>query len=321
MNILVWHHHGSWMTNFVRGRHTYVVPVVGDRGVDGRGRAMTWNWPDRVVERTPDELSETPIDVVIVQSPRELELAGQWLGGRRPGPDVPLVWLEHNAPQGRINEMCHPARDRDDVTIVHVTHTNALFWDTGRTRVEVIEHGVADPGYMYSGEVEASGVVINEPVRRCRVTGTDLLPRFGAAGSVELYGMGTERLHAALGRPSWLRAHGDVPQHAMHRSLAGCRCYVHPFRWTSLGLSLVEAMLLGLPVVALATTEVPAVVPPSAGVVSHDVDALVTAARRFQRDPVAAADVGRAGRAHALERFSLERFLSDWDQLLEVMCR
>ena len=41
------------------------------------------------------------------------------------------------------------------------------------------------------------------------------------------------------------------------------RCYVHPFRWTSLGLSLIEAMHLGMPVVALATTEVPDAVPPA----------------------------------------------------------
>ena len=46
-------------------------------------------------------------------------------------------------------------------------------------------------------------------------------------------------------------------------------------RWTSLGLSLLEAMQLGMPVVALATTEATVAVPPEAGVVSNDVhDAL-----------------------------------------------
>ena len=39
--------------------------------------------------------------------------------------------------------------------------------------------------------------------------------------------------------------------------MARRRLYLHPVRWTSLGLSLLEAMHLGMPVVALATTEVP----------------------------------------------------------------
>ena len=58
MRILIWHVHGSWLTAFVQGEHTYVVPVVEGRGPDGRGRARTWDWPASVVERAPDELRE-----------------------------------------------------------------------------------------------------------------------------------------------------------------------------------------------------------------------------------------------------------------------
>lgn len=28
MNILIWHVHGSWLTSFVQGPHTYLVPVT-----------------------------------------------------------------------------------------------------------------------------------------------------------------------------------------------------------------------------------------------------------------------------------------------------
>ena len=47
----------------------------------------------------------------------------------------------------------------------------------------------------------------------------------------------------------------------MHAALARRRVYVHPFRWTSLGLALIEAMHLGMPVVAVATTEAVEAVP------------------------------------------------------------
>jgi hypothetical protein len=317
MKILIWHVHGSWTTAFVQGDHTYLVPCVEGRGADGRGRARTWDWPANVLEVTPEQLRDEPVDVVVLQRPRDLELCDSWLGGRRVGTDVPAVWLEHNAPQGSINDLWHPAADRADLTLVHVTNTNALFWDSGTTRTMVIEHGIIDPGHIYSGEVDAAGVVVNEPVRRARVTGTDLLPRFGAVAPLDVFGMGVAELPAALGWPEWLGIHDDVPQDKLHELLAQRRCYVHPFRWTSLGLSLVEAMALGMPVVALATTDVPDAVPRSCGVVSNDVGALTAAVRRLVADRSFADDLGRSARAHALDRYGLERFLTDWDRLLE----
>jgi glycosyltransferase involved in cell wall biosynthesis len=321
VNILIWHVHGSWMTNFVQGAHRYLVPVVPDRGPDGRGRAATWDWPDSVIELSPDELADAAVDVVVVQSARELELAEAWLGGRRPGTDVPLVWLEHNAPQGRINEMRHPALDRRDVNVVHVTATNALFWDTGRAPVTVIEHGVVDPGPRWTGELVASAVVINEPLRRARVTGTDLLEWFGVTSRIDLFGIGAEEWASAVGHPDWLRASDSIDQAQLHDVLPTRRCYLHPFRWTSLGLSLVEAMLLGMPVVALATTAVPDSVPATCGIVSNDLCRLRDGVGRLHADHEWAAELGRAARAHALDRFSLDRFLAEWDRLLEVTCR
>src|SRR3954447_20542573 len=189
MRVLLWHVHGSWTTALVQGAHEYVVPVVEDRGPDGRGRAQTWEWPDSVVELTPDELADADFDVVLVQRPHELhELCERWTG-RRPGRDVPAIYVEHNAPQGRIAEMRHPAADRDDVLVVHVTHFNDLFWDTGSTPTRVIEHGVVDPGYRYVGELERSAVVINEARRRWRVTGTDLLAKLGEQVPMDVFGM------------------------------------------------------------------------------------------------------------------------------------
>ncbi|MEU2019865.1 glycosyltransferase, partial [Micromonospora sediminicola] len=91
----------------------------------------------------------------------------------------------------------------------------------------------------------------------------------------------------------------------------------HLCRWTSLGLSLIEAMTMGMPVVALATTEAVEAVPPAAGALSTRVDVLVDAARGLLDDPAAARRAGAAARAAARDRYGLERFLADWDRLLE----
>ena len=306
MRVFIWHVHGSYTTSLVQGRHEYLLPTLPDRGPDGIGRARTWDWPPSAIEVTPEEAAEADVDVVVLQRPHELERAERWLGRRRPGRDVPAVYLEHSSPQGRIADMRHPAADRPDLTLVHVTHFNALFWDAGRTPTRVIEHGIVDPGYRYSGELPRAAVVINEPGRRGRVTGTDLLARLNGDVPLDLFGIGA----GAFGGVE------DLPQARLHDELARRRVYLHPVRWTSLGLSLLEAMHLGMPVVALATTEVTEAVPPEAGVVSHRLDTLHEALRRLVHDPEEARERGLAARRAARSRYGLERFLADWDALL-----
>jgi hypothetical protein len=307
MRILLWHVHGAWTTSFVHGPHEYVVPVLPDRGPDGVGIARTYDWPaDRVTELPPEALRDEEFDVVVLQRPHELEhLAEEWLG-RRPGRDVPAVYVEHNAPQGRIADMRHPAADRRDLLLVHVTQFNALFWDAGSTPVRVVEHGIVDPGERYTGELPHAAVVINEARRRARVTGTDLLDRFAREAPLDLFGMDA----ASLGGIE------DLPQADLHGEMARRRVYLHPIRWTSLGLSLLEAMHLGMPVVAVGTTEVHEAVPPEAGTVSTKLDVLAGAMRRLIDDPGEARERGAAARAAVLERYGLERFLSDWDDVL-----
>jgi len=314
VRVLLWHVHGSWTTALVQGEHEYLLPVEPGRGPDGRGRAQTWDWPPAAVEVSRDEARDAEIDVLLLQRPDELDgLSRDWLGDRR----IPTVYVEHNAPQGRIADMRHPAADRDDVDlVVHVTHFNDLFWDCGSTAKRVIEHGIVDPGYRYSGETERAAVVINEAPRRARVTGTDLLARFADGGvPIDLFGMKAGDVTGPV------HAIDDLPQELLHDELARRRVYLHPIRWTSLGLSLVEAMQLGMPVVALATTEAPDAIPAAAGVVSTRVERLTEAARGFLAAPERAREAGLAARRSALERFGLERFLADWDQALAGAAR
>ncbi|MER7502598.1 glycosyltransferase [Nonomuraea pusilla] len=303
MRILVWHVHGSWTSAFVRGGHDYLLPLVPGRGPDGRGRAETYDWPPNAREVPWDRLRHEQVDVVVHQRPHELDLAREWLGRRVPG-----VYVEHNTPKGDVPATRHPLAGRDDVTLVHVTHFNELFWDNGRAPTRVIEHGVPDPGHLYTGELPRAGVVVNEPVRRTRVAGTDLLPRFQAAAPLDLFGMKVEGLPYGTFE--------DLPQHVMHAELARRRVYLHPYRWTSLGLALIEAMTLGMPVVALAATEAVEAVPPEAGVLSTRVDVLADALAAFVADPERAAQAGKAARTAALARYGLDRFLRDWDALL-----
>ena len=320
LRILLWHVHGSWTGSFVAGPHHYLLPVLPGGGPWGRGRCGR-DWPATAREVPAAELAGTDVDVVVLQRPQEAALAEGWLG-RRPGVDVPAVYVEHNAPPEHAVRSRHPVAACTGVPLVHVTHFNELMWDCGDAPATTVPHGIADPGPLWTGELDRSVALINEPVRRGRVTGSDLLPRFGAAVPVDLFGIGTEGVTAAdLGHPadSDVRGLGDVAQSGLHPRMARRRLYLHTARWTSLGLSLLEAMALGMPVVAPATTEAAVAVPPAAGVVGTSVRDLVEGARRLATDRGRAAAAGAAARAHVLEHFGLARFLHRWDDVLDAV--
>jgi glycosyltransferase involved in cell wall biosynthesis len=152
-------------------------------------------------------------------------------------------------------------------------------------------------------------VVINEPKRRGRVVGADLLAATAERVPIDLFGMGTADLGAS--RVSTF----DLPQARLHDAMARCRLYLHLYRWTSLGLALIEAMLLGLPIAALATTEA-VDLPSEVGVVTNRRDVLFEAIGRWTTDLEDARRVGKQAREVALDRFGLERFLADWDRTL-----
>lgn len=316
-SLLLWHVHGAWTESFVAGRHRCVIPVNAERDADGRGLSGR-NW-SRAQEISSDRLSEEDVDLVILQRPEEIELTAAWLG-RRPGIDVPAVYVEHNAPRPFAVDSVHPLAERDDIPVVHVTDFNRLMWNNGIAPTRVITHGIADPGLRYTGEVEAAATMINEPCRRWRTVGADLLHTIGAHVPIDVWGIDTEALGECVHDPR-VRGRGDVPTARLLPEVARRRVYLHTARWTSLGLSLIEAMFLGMPVVAVASTMAPLVIPPEAGVVSADVDTLTRAVAGFVTDGSAASAAGKAARDYATAQFGLERFLAEWDDLIAECCR
>ena len=305
LRVLLWHVHGSWTDAFVRGPHDYLVPVSPEGPPWGLGRAGR-DWPS-VTEVPLDRLAEAEPDVVVLQRPEEAELTAHL--GR------PAVYVEHNTPRPSPADSEHPLAGRADIPIVHVTHFNAAMWDCGRAPVTVIEHGIPDPGARYTGELAAGASMINEPVRRRRVTGADLLETLAAEAPVDVFGMGTRDLGGRL------RGRGDVPAPALHDELARRRVYLHTARWTSLGLSLLEAMHLAMPVVVFASTEATRAIPPDAGVLSTDVAELARGFRELLHEPDFAVLAGKNAREHALRHHGLAAFLTAWDRLLAEVVR
>ncbi len=83
----------------------------------------------------------------------------------------------------------------------------------------MIRHGIPDPGARYAGDVERAAFVVNEPVRRGRVVGTDLLPIVAPRVGVDVFGIDGNRLIAALPEAD-LRVGGHLSQSGLWDAVA-----------------------------------------------------------------------------------------------------
>jgi hypothetical protein len=309
LKILIWHIHGSYLNTLARLDHDWYLPVTPERGPRYGGRGGTFDLPDYVREVPVEAVSRLPLDLVICQAPEnfyEDRLSILSVEQRR----LPVIYLEHNTPQPHPTNTRHPVDD-PNVLLVHVTHYNRLMWDNGRTPSLVIEHAVAiDPRVSYDGSRGEGIVVTNGIQRRGRVTGYDLFQEARKRVPLTSVGMETEQIGGL----------GDVPYRELHRRVAEYRFLFSPMRYTSLPLAVIEAMTIGMPVVALATTALSsAVLDGVTGYLSCDLDALIERMASLVAQPELAGRLGAAGRELARERFGIERFIDDWNAALRVV--
>ena len=96
------------------------------------------------------------------------------------------------------------------------------------------------------------------------------------------------------------------------------RFFFNPIRYTSLGLSVCEAMMTGIPVVGLATTEMVVTIKNDhSGYVHTDVDFLIEKMQMLLQNPKKAKQLSAGAKQTAHEKFNIERFKKDWLQTFE----
>jgi len=242
LKILIWHIHGSYLNTLARLDHDWYLPTKPTRPEGYGGRGPSFDLPPYMREVPAEEVKNLDLDLIIYQTPKNYsEDANEILSPEQRA--LPKIYLEHNTPKPHATDTRHPVDD-PNVLLVHVTHYNRLMWDNGRTPTLVIEHSVAiDPTVTYRGTLKRGVTVINGMQKRPRITGYDLFLQAQETVPLDAVGMQTEALGGL----------GDIPYRHLHQRLADYRFLFSPIRYTSLPLAVIEAMTLGMPVVALAT--------------------------------------------------------------------
>lgn len=311
LRILTWHVHGNYLYYLSQIPHDlYLVTKPGSPpGYAGAVGALPWG--GNVHEVAYEDVPKGEFDCVLYQHQRHWDSDRETLLTEAQR-QLPTIFLEHDPPQQHPTATVHPVQD-PNVMLVHVTPFNALMWDSGVTPHCVIEHGVlVDPSVRYSGEAPRGISVVNNLTRRGRRLGADIFAQAREQVPLDLVGMGAEEAGGL----------GEVPNPELAAFIARYRFFFNPIRYTSLGLAVVEAMMIGMPVVGMATTEMStAIRNEHNGYVDTRLERLVEVMRRLIDDPGLAREWGERARASALERFGIGRFVEDWCGVLRQVAQ
>lgn len=287
LKILTWDTRAGYLRSLAHTSHELIVVST------GQGRSDHGDVPSNVRVIAPEDARRQKFDLILFQRPThylddqyELLTAAQ----RR----APKIYLEHEPPREHPVDSRHVVTDAG-VIVVHGSHFNRLMWDHGHTPTRVIEPGVAAPDARYSGELDRGLAVIGHVTRR-RALGLDLVEEI--------------RKHVPL----------DLAFELDPQAGARYRYFFYPARYVNPSVSLMRAMMMGMPVIALPTGGV-------AGVVRHGIDGfveadpamLVSRMQELAADRQRAALLGEAAREHATARFGLKRFVAEWNRLLAAL--
>jgi glycosyltransferase involved in cell wall biosynthesis len=303
LKIFTWHIHGSYLYYLSQGNYDIYIPTKPEKTEGYYGRGETFPFGSNVIEVPAEEVKSHQFDCILFQTNHNFKV-DQFEILSEEQRDLPKIYLEHDPPRQHPTDTKHLIND-PDIILVHVTHFNRLMWDNNNTPTRVIEHGVTEPQAKYSGEIDKGIVVINNLPTRGRLLGLDVFLEARQQMPLDLVGMGTGDLGL-----------GEVLHPQLPEFQSKYRFFFNPIRYTSLGLAVCEAMMMGMPVVGLATTELSAVIDNGySGFIHTDVDFLIEKMQMLIDEPETAREIGANGREVAMKRFNIDRFTNDWEQL------
>jgi hypothetical protein len=306
LRVLTWHVHGNYLYYLTQAPHDFYLVTQPDHPPGYCGKVGVLPWGDNVHEVDASEVASQAFDCILYQHRRHYEHDRfAYLSDAQRA--LPRIYLEHDPPMENPYAQQHWAQD-SGLLLVHVTPFNRLMWDSGVTPSIVIEHGVVVPSDVrYTGTIAKGIVVVNHLRQRGRRLGYDQFLAMRETVPLDLVGMDA-RSAGGL---------GEIPNLDLPAFAARYRFFCNPIRWTSLGLAIVEAMMVGMPIVGLATTELPAVIRNGDnGYLHNDTNELCAVMKRLLDEPNLARSWGERARRTALERFAIDRFVADWDRAL-----
>ncbi len=309
IRVFTWHIHGSYLYYLSQAPCIFYIPEKSPAEDGYWGRTPSYPWGDNVVSVPAEKVKDLEFDCIVFQHKKNY-LHDQYEILSEEQRSLPRIYIEHDPPREVPTDTKHPM-DEPDALLVHVTYFNELMYNNNRTPTTVVPHGViVDESVKYTGEIEKGIVVINNLHKRGRRLGIDVFDRVRKEIPLDIVGIAADQVGGL----------GEINNRELSAFTARYRFFFNPIRYTSLGLAVCEAMMIGCPIVGLATTEMPDTITNDySGYVSTNVNFLIDRMKLLLRDPEKAMQLSRGARETALEKFNIDRFVQDWMHVFEQM--
>lgn len=291
--VFTWPVHQQYMFALAQGEVDFFVP----EGQNASFKAQ-FSAQKNVTEVALPELKNLDFDLVLFQDEagyqtRQFEILSEQQR------QLPKIYLEHHPPKQHPTNAKHFVKDAD-VQLVHVNPYNALMWDNHELNVTVIENGVPETSISFSGEKPVGVIVLEEFPADDRVTGMDIFRQVKEALPIEIIQIGKDGV-----------TYQNLPE-----KLCLYRFLFCADRYQSPQFSVFMAIMLGIPVVGLGTTALPAMIENEVSGFAHtDLNYLTSQMKNLLNNQRLAVQLGANAQKTATSLYTLNRFLADWNQL------
>ncbi|MGI4021834.1 MAG: glycosyltransferase [Janthinobacterium lividum] len=293
--IFTWPIHQQYLFQLAQGDFDIYIPSGQNESFRKQFSAQK-----NVIETDFEAIKEVLLDCILFQDEQSYTTAQfEVLSDQQRR--LPKIYLEHHPPKQHPTNAKHVVEDLD-VQLIHVNHYNALMWDNNQVPVTVIENGVATETASFTGEKPSGVVVLEESPADNRVTGYDVFLQVKEVLPMDIIQIGKDNI-----------TYQNLPENLSQYRFLFCAD-----RYQSLPFTVYEALIIGMPVVGLATTDLSTIINNEiSGFADSDLSYLILKMQYLLADPQAAVQIGSEARKLALPRFSLNRFLADWKQVIE----
>lgn len=304
LNILVEPTHEAYQTLLGELGHNFYM-------IQGNG-IKTWDFHTKPLPKNHFIINR-PIEISFPLGIRiDLVLSQQRFGNLQRFADiaqklgVPHVTIDHCLPPSNWTKtIINRTKEIPVDKRIFITEFSKTAW-FGTDQDIILYHGI-DPVQFsgWTGGSEAGISVVNKFASRDVFCGWNIWSEAAKKIPVELVGDNPGLSESAKSTDELVS------------KLRKAKYFLNTSQWSPIPMSLVEAMMVGCPIITTRKQEIPKFITHEVnGLFADTPEEIVAAAARISENPEFAAQLGQNARATALEYFGLDRFVKEWNNVL-----
>jgi glycosyltransferase involved in cell wall biosynthesis len=315
MKIFTWNVHGGYLSMFSKLNYELYIPYTEGRPYNYDGKTPGYEWSDNVYEISYNQINNINYDIILYQtaqhvmeeqyrclSQSQINDAYKIYIVHSPINDFDLVNKNLGVVESHINEQMN--------LIVHIAEYTKKQWAKYMPSLSnksiVIYHSIPLSNIVATYSINRAVCAINDIGIRAD-SGRDEIKYLLKKIGIDLYGKNTEMIGG----------YGSIPRENLMSILSQYSIYINPTVHNSLPMTVLEAMSIGLPVIALNTTDLHiAITDGIEGYLCNTVDDIIDKYNYLLNNKSKIQGMGINAREKIKNYFSFDRFEKSWNSII-----